>query len=361
MESNFDGEIPIVSLVAPLAKSIVEVQFGVYKTGCLVDTGASVNCIAAPFLELAFPHIVIGKSPHPNIRGVGGELHTVVGSVVLDFIIEDQTFSQKFQVLPIMPKSVILGVPFLEKYDVVLDYSCDSMIIANDSSDKQYVTFLTSSTDDICGLAKTIDQIYIPPQSEIHFTVRLSNTQDESLILIEPISSLSANSEVAGGRTLSKCKNNIATFRLMNPSQEEKVLEKGTVVGKFSYIDHDSIFETDLDQPTVSSVHTDKDRKDIDSTDYARIAQDLGFQLTSAQLTPDQRQRLLVFLGRNRDVFSTGLADLGKTDLHEHVIDTADHPPVKLRPYRQSPHLQKVTEQLISDFLKHDSGWRFGL
>ena len=27
----------------------------------------------------------------------------------------------------------------------------------------------------------------------------------------------------------------------MNPSQEEKVLEKGTVVGKFSYIDYDSI------------------------------------------------------------------------------------------------------------------------
>lgn len=53
-------------------------------------------------------------------------------------------------------------------------------------------------------------------------------------------------------------------------------------------------------------------------------------------------------------MFSTSLADLGKTDMHEHIIDTGNHPPVKCRPYRQSPHLQKVTEELVEDFLKYD-------
>ena len=231
-----------------------------------------------------------------------------------------------------LPKTVILGENFLDDNDAVIDYSCHSLIIGNDTSDKHYMSFVTKSDDDFNGLATTIDEIFIPPQNEICFKVRLPVVIDNSLVLIEPVDSLSHHSEVAGGRTLSRSLSNVATFRLLNPSQEEKVIEKGTVVGKFSLIDDDSIFDIDFDKTFVSTLDTDQIKLDNDTTDYIKIAQDLGFDLTDSMLTTEQRRRLLVFLGQNRNIFSTSLADLGKTDMHERVIDTDNHPPVKCRP-----------------------------
>lgn len=349
-DSSFEqSEIPVVSLVAPLTKSVVKAKFGSYLTNSLIDTGASISCISENFLKLAFPYEKVGISNFPHIKGVGGEIQIVLGSVMLDFFIEDTKFSQAFHVLPRLPSSVILGENFLQENDVVLDFSCNAMIISDSSSDKQYVNFIANSVQEICGLARTKEEICIPPNSEIQFKVRLPKMKNDSLVIIEPIESLTRHHGVAGGRSLSKVSNNAGIFRLLNPSQEEQIIPKDTVVGKFSLIDESFIFDIDNKQPYIATVNTDNDQ-----TDYVKIAHDLGFDLSKSQLTTDQRQKLLTFLGQHRDIFSTDLSDLGKTDLHHHVIDTGDTQPVKSRPFRQSPQHQKATEELLQDFLKND-------
>ena len=51
-DNEYEVDIPVVSLVTPLAKSIIETRFGSYKTACLMDSGASVNCVTQSFLEI---------------------------------------------------------------------------------------------------------------------------------------------------------------------------------------------------------------------------------------------------------------------------------------------------------------------
>lgn len=63
--------------------------------------------------------------------------------------------------------------------------------------------------------------------------------------------------------------------------------------------------------------------------------------------------RTLKFLHQNEDIFSTSLADIGKTNLYKHRIETQPNaPPVRLPCYRQPPHLKEETEKQVNDMLQ---------
>ncbi len=54
----------------------------------------------------------------------------------------------------------------------------------------------------------------------------------------------------------------------------------------------------------------------------------------SEDLTLRQREELAAAFYENRDVFSSGPTDMGRTGLVKHTIDTGDQRPVKLPPRR---------------------------
>lgn len=79
------------------------------------------------------------------------------------------------------------------------------------------------------------------------------------------------------------------------------------------------------------------------------------------ELTPDQEEKLQVLIQTMRNEIGTGL---GRTQLIEHRIDTADHLPVAQRQYPFAPPIMKELEQEIQDMLEQDviepsySSWR---
>ena len=70
---------------------------------------------------------------------------------------------------------------------------------------------------------------------------------------------------------------------------------------------------------------------------------------------------------KNEDIFAVSDADLGKTDLVQMKVDTGDHSPIKLRPYRVPLNLRKEVDQNIENMLNDNvikrskSPWSFPL
>ena len=50
--------------------------------------------------------------------------------------------------------------------------------------------------------------------------------------------------------------------------------------------------------------------ENISDQEYQVIAQDLGFKLDQPNLTPDQKQQLLVSLGKHRESIATSVHEL---------------------------------------------------
>ena len=86
---------------------------------------------------------------------------------------------------------------------------------------------------------------------------------------------------------------------------------------------------------------------------YIEIANSLGVDLSHSTLSEEQKRRLLVLIGQNRDVFATCTAELGHTDLYPHKIVTQDVPPVRRPQYRTTPEQNAEIERQTKKLEEH--------
>ena len=83
-------------------------------------------------------------------------------------------------------------------------------------------------------------------------------------------------------------------------------------------------------------------------------------ELDLSKVTKEMKAPLRELLQEYSDIFSEQGYDIGKTDVIQHHIDTGDHRPIRLRPYR-TPHklkaeMQKhVQEMLKNNIIRHSS------
>ncbi|XP_053387209.1 uncharacterized protein LOC128550999 [Mercenaria mercenaria] len=138
----------------------------------------------------------------------------------------------------------------------------------------------------------------------------------------------------------------------MNPTNEWVHLRQNEPVARVEKLSQCDIMNTDdnLEHKHENEMNVQCDKSDAE---YIEIARSTGIDLTNSDLTEEQKHKLLVFLGKNRDVFVTCTAELGHTKLFPHTIDTGDAPPVRKRPYRMTPEQKKEIERQTEDMEKH--------
>ena len=102
---------------------------------------------------------------------------------------------------------------------------------------------------------------------------------------------------------------------------------------------------SDTSIPCINELQTD--------TQYIETAISLGVDLSHSTLTPEQKRRLLVLIGKNRDVFATCTAESCHTNLYPHKIITKDVPPVRRPQYRTNPEQKAEIERQTRDLEEH--------
>jgi hypothetical protein len=138
----------------------------------------------------------------------------------------------------------------------------------------------------------------------------------------------------------------------MNPTKTQVTINPNKILANVSIVDTEQIhpFDTNLDMNSVKSVSAIPQ-----NVSSKQETSNLEFNINNTNLNASQKKRLREFLMRNSDVFSTSLADIGKTDIYKHNIETEiGAKPVRLPPYRQNPIQKAETERQCNEFLENN-------
>ena len=81
---------------------------------------------------------------------------------------------------------------------------------------------------------------------------------------------------------------------------------------------------------------------------------EISVDFSKSNLTVDQQNQLKNVLNEFHDIFVKDEHDLGKTDIVQHKIDVADHPPIKSTPYRVSYSQRSIISQQVKSMLENN-------
>lgn len=329
-----------------MIKNTVVVNVNGTRTNALCDTGASVSCISQAFLERAFPK----NKPHfetstiKTIVGVGGTHHAVNGLISLDICFGTVKLSSKFYVVKDLHHSLIFGIDFMEKHRVTLDIPSKKFII----QDFLKVCSLTTET----GLARTIRSVGIDPHSEVNVPVKISKTKSGTQVLLEPLESLSRQN-ILGAKCLVTVTKGRAVLRVINPTDKPVYLNSNKTLAVVVPVDERCVYSIDDIAENQTELDNSLGPSDIESSTRTTKLK-FTFDLSDSDLNDTEKQKLLALLGKNSDIFSEGLHDLGCTTLQTHKIETGDAPPVSLPPYKQNPVVREATREWVDKMLENE-------
>ena len=333
------------------------IKFGRAKYRSLVDTGAEVSLIhLRVYQALINPPVM--KKHFVNLQSVNGESLDVKGAIELYVELGGAKYIQKFYVVTNINRNVILGRDFLTTYGVRLYFDLGCLRIG-----KSYVSL--EQDIHISSLVRLAKRTKLQPQSVTISTgktkmsnmkvnnqllrkTKVNNTEvNNQLLEISQIERgyLTSESGVMVGNTLTSNKNhNKLPIYLCNNTNRTITLRKGCVVGRADFVN----------SKDIASVNENSDKLK---------------KLNLNELVCNQQFKgeIVDLLLKNEDIFAASDADLGKTDLVQMKVDTGDHPPIKLRPYRVPLNLRKEVDQNIENMLnanvikRSKSPWSFPL
>ena len=118
---------------------------------------------------------------------------------------------------------------------------------------------------------------------------------------------------------------------IINNTNKTLKLKKGCVIGKVQSVTKANL--TEIKDQMSKNKFTDKiSRSEI-----------------SVQSEHSDEITALIF--KNADIFAASDANLGHTETVKMKIDTGDHPPIKLRPYRTPLNNRKIIDKVVDEMM----------
>lgn len=318
-------------------KNTVSIEIYGHPIRALVDTGASISCVAASVLaRLGIDRNELQSMGATDAVAVGGEKHHSLGALSLPVSFENITIPHTFQVYEKFQHPVILGLDFLTNNKAVLDVNQNTLSLKDPISDQ--VLALQINT----GIARVSHSISINPKSITSVEVFISNLPNDQSVLLEPSPDLPELGLVGAKCLIDTINNDTHFIQIINPTDDPVTLSANTCVASACCINSDMI--ASLDTPTNAKPLSEKQN----------IKEPISFDLSSSDLTGDQKQILHAFLQKHRSVFASDLKELGKCSLQPHRIETGDAHPIRQRFYRQSPQVNAETNRQLEEMLDAD-------
>jgi len=316
----------------------------------LLDSGAEVSLIHRRVYNCLKHKPKLSKSCLNLATASNSPLH-IDGFAEIQFKLGGLEMTHKFYVVQNLNRNVIIGLDWLQSRGVRVyhDLGC---IRVNGT----YVPLV----DDIhiASVARLKHKTKIPPQSahicqcQVRKHPELPTDRDYEITPVES-GSLSNEPGLLMMDSVSRLRGNRRLYvMLVNTTNKTFSFKQGTPVASIKIINANQVTSVDK--------LPNKTEQQIGSIDKA----DLN-KLDNLDVPDKYRNRVMNLIKGNCDLFAQTDAELGHTDTVKMTINTGQHPPIRLRPYRTQLNNRKVIDKAIDEMLeakvieRSRSAWSF--
>ena len=305
------------------------------NNNALIDTGSTLSVIH-PSKYYSIPasiRPVLQPTVGELVMGDGGTV-APLGVIEAELQVGSKMTVQHSLVVAEIQVPVVLGYDFLLQHQGAVDVSRQRLILG----DQHIPCQLESRLPSLFRISLT-QTVSIPPRSEMIVKATVDNADtcvNNEMMYIETSPSLVEKSGVLVARSLVCPKEKQVPLRLMNTTNDTKVIYKKTLaaVGEKP----DALFQKEDSDGQVDE-------------EIPPYLEDL-FQRSTVGLDAEQTLQVKAFLCKYKHVFSSSKEDIGRTHLVTHKINTGDAVPVKQQPYRQPQAKREETRRVIKKLLK---------
>ena len=263
----------------------------------MVDNGGGISMVSETFWSR--------MKPKPEVEPLYASLNALndgtldqIGLITFPLTLGKNRTVCHAAVIRGLPYDGLLGAEFFKRYGATIDMNKNRLKLASGSS------IPMQEVEKAVRFGVLVaDTIVVPARHEMIFPSRLDG-DFELEGMVEGRSSFESTTQLMVARVAVVPQNNIVPVRVVNPTDQDLRVPKGTQLGVFT--------ETKSLEPTESRTSTF-------SLDKCKTG-DLSF---------DQRQKLETLLASYSEVFSSGPHDLGRTSKVLHEIRTGDTRPTR--------------------------------
>ena len=294
-------------------------------------------------------YYAIPKAQRPDLEvGVnsisvadGGKIRPV-GKVTLPLEIPDVGILNQELLVAETSEPLVLGYDFFQKHQCVIDLVNNTIDIGG----KTVPCCLESKLASLFRI-RVDENITIPANSEMIIPAYVQHSDDEVLpseMMLEGCPKAIEKKGVFIARSLVSLGSHRIPVRVLNPSDEAKSLYKEMVLGLGS-----QIAKSESVNLKARSIEPEISNTDILPDHVQTLWNQCKNELSLTEQT--QAESLLI---EYSDVFARSKADLGKTSLFQHRINTGNSAPIKQRPRRVPMSKRQVERDEIEKMLEND-------
>ena len=219
----------------------------------------------------------------------------------------------------------LLGMDFLGKHNCTIDLNGRSIKIG-----EEVVSLKSKNESSKVFRISLAETVVVPGCHEMILPAKFKGPVcgDSVLGIVEPSPGFAERHDLLLARVLALPKDDMVPVRVINPSPVPVTLYQNTSVGTFSQLEDGA-----LEPASCNRLGTKKPRQ-------AKPLVSKQFDLNTMNLSNPQRKELTSLLDEFTNIFPSGTADLGRTAIVQHCINTGDHPPIKQAPRRVPMHQQ---------------------
>ncbi|CAF1632204.1 unnamed protein product, partial [Adineta steineri] len=286
----------------------------------------------------------------PGIHGPDGSSIFPVGLVEITITIAGVIVQHKAVLAQNFEHLILFGNDFMKLIGLVLDIQANKMWLRS-QPDLTYTISSDLSNASRMEIPLLSTQTYTIPS--FHFAFIQVKTPSTISSDIWEASVTGVRRHVIAANSLVRIKNQCCLIQVANLSSKSQVIYPGERLAIADLYEGNDVINADTHILSTTSLSTTspstpsfEDSSTLSTTTSFNFLTNLN--LTDTDITSSQVDQLQSLLVKYHQCFDD---KLGRTSLVQHHIDTSTTKPIKLRPYRVSPHRKDIISNEITTML----------
>ena len=290
----------------------------------VVDTGSNITIVRPDVLKRVSEDVVLDvQTVDSCLRTVTGETTPVRCRGKLRLQVGNFKIMHDVWIADI-ENECILGLDFLAPNNCVVDVRESCLRIG---AEEIRLKRVAASKKPVCRRVVVAETWSVPPKSEaiIPGVLDGDDIPEEGWGELGPTRNRGLPADMLVARTVVDLGKPVIAIRMLNMSDKERIIQKGTDIAKCEIIDSVTVVE----EPEEGA----SKRPGRGFGELNGLMKEL-YDRSSAGLQDTQKEKLYALLVEFKDVFSEGPGDVGRTSLTSHNIETGNQRPIKQKPRR---------------------------